>query len=81
MSRLFGKLVTLWILIALLTGCQSLFGRSVEEEEATPTPIPTPIVPDKPNYVVQRGQVIKDLKFTGRISAVMFSTCLRFRGH
>jgi len=40
-------------------------------ENATPTPIPTPIVPIKPIYHVQRGEVIKSLQFTGRIAPVV----------
>lgn len=63
------KLTTLLVLAILLTACQGLFGRPIEEAP-TPTPIPTPIVPEKPTYVVQRGKVTKQLEFTGRISPV-----------
>ena len=42
-----------------------------QEEAATPTPIPTPIVPTKPTYTVQRGEVVKKLQFTGRIAPVV----------
>jgi len=54
MSSLRKRFVVLLVLVTLITGCQGLFGRAVEEEPATPTPIPTPIVPEKPTYVVQR---------------------------
>jgi multidrug efflux pump subunit AcrA (membrane-fusion protein) len=64
------KLIALLTLALLLTACQGLFGRPIEEEAPTPTPIPTPIVPEKPTYVVQRGKITKQLEFTGRISAV-----------
>lgn len=64
------KLTALLALAILLTACQGLFGRPIEEEAPTPTPIPTPIVPEKPTYVVQRGKITKQLEFTGRISAV-----------
>ncbi len=64
------KLTALLALAILLTGCQGLFGRPIEEEAPTPTPIPTPIVPEKPTYVVQRGKITKQLEFTGRISPV-----------
>ncbi len=37
----------------------------------TPTPLPTPIVPEKPTYVVQSGEVINALEFTGRVSPVV----------
>lgn len=70
MSRLIRKLVILSALIMLLTGCQSLFRTSAEEQATTPTPIPTPIVPDKPTYVVQQGDITKQVEFTGRISPV-----------
>ncbi|MFQ5813809.1 MAG: efflux RND transporter periplasmic adaptor subunit, partial [Anaerolineae bacterium] len=64
------KLTALLALAILLTACQGLFGRPIEEEAPTPTPIPTPIVPEKPTYVVQRGKITKQLEFTGRISPV-----------
>ncbi len=60
----------LLVLVTILTGCQGLFGRPIEEEAPTPTPIPTPIVPDKPTYIVQRGKITKQLEFTGRVSPV-----------
>ena len=37
---------------------------------ATPTPLPTPIVPEKPEYTVQQGTVVNALTFNGRISPV-----------
>ncbi|MEM7125222.1 MAG: efflux RND transporter periplasmic adaptor subunit [Chloroflexota bacterium] len=40
------------------------------DEEATPTPIPTAIVPTKPTYTVKKGEIIDQLEFSGRISAV-----------
>ena len=69
MRRLSITLLLLTLAI-LLTGCASLFGRPIQEEAPTPTPIPTPIVPEKPSYVVQRGKVVHQLDFTGRISPV-----------
>ncbi len=33
---------------------------------ATPTPLPTPIVPVDPTYLVQRGQVVRQMIFSGR---------------
>lgn len=65
-----------WRLLALLlaailfsgsfAGCRT---RTIEEE-ATPTPIPTAVVPTKPTYKVERGTVVEELKFTGRIAPV-----------
>jgi len=57
----------LTILVAV-TGCSSA---SSARQEATPTPIPTPIVPVKPTYQVQRGEVVKAIQFTGRVAPVV----------
>jgi len=78
MRNLLAKLVSLLALVALLTACQGLFGRPVEEESATPTPIPTPIVPEKPTYAVQRGNITRQLEFSGRVSPVE-ETALYFK--
>lgn len=47
-------------------GCST----SATDEMATPTPIPTPIVPSKPTYEVQRGEITKVLQFTGRVAPI-----------
>lgn len=44
-----------------------------QQEEATPTPIPTPIIPTKPTYTVQRGNIDTITDFTGRISPTIQS--------
>lgn len=57
----------------LLAGCSLLPSsrtQQVADEEATPTPIPTPIVPTKPTYTVKQGEIIDQLEFSGRISAI-----------
>lgn len=48
-------------------------GRSdrTASEAPTPTPIPTAIVPTKPTYKVQKGEVVDELTFSGRISPVL----------
>ncbi|MDI7274454.1 MAG: efflux RND transporter periplasmic adaptor subunit [Anaerolineae bacterium] len=51
---------------AALSGC----GGGPGAAEATPTPIPTAVVPSKPTYTVERGTVIEEVKFTGRIAPV-----------
>jgi RND family efflux transporter MFP subunit len=38
------------------------------EELATPTPIPTPIVPTKPTYEVKKGEITHILQFNARIA-------------
>src|SRR5512143_3100408 len=65
-----ARLVALATLVALISllasGCSGL-GSS---EAPTPTPFPTPVVPTKPTYTVQRGEVVKELEFTGTIAPI-----------
>jgi multidrug efflux pump subunit AcrA (membrane-fusion protein) len=71
-QRIYTYLALLWI-GALLGGCALLPASRTERaaaDEATPTPIPTAIVPIKPTYKVQRGEVVDELEFSGRISPV-----------
>jgi multidrug efflux pump subunit AcrA (membrane-fusion protein) len=60
------------LLLPLLAACGSSGspGTAADAGEATPTPVPTPIVPEKPTYTVQRGTVVETLEFTGRASPV-----------
>lgn len=60
----FASLIALCSLLA--SGCSGL----TSTEPPTPTPYPTPIVPVKPTYPVQRGQVVKEIEFAGRIAPV-----------
>jgi RND family efflux transporter MFP subunit len=39
----------------------------VSGKDATPTPIPTPMVASKPTYAVQRGDIVSELAFNGRV--------------
>ena len=62
----------LWFVVAipfaaLLAAC---LPGSTAIPPPTPTPLPTPIVPENPTYTVQRGTVVEDLTFTGRVSPV-----------
>lgn len=65
---------TLWVLlIGLLSGCALVPASRAQrtaDEEATPTPIPTAIVPTKPTYTVKKGEIVDLLEFSGRISAI-----------
>lgn len=72
----------------LVSGCALLPATRTERvasgEDATPTPIPTPIVPTTPTYTVERGEIVDELEFSGRITAVVeedlfFSTDGRVR--
>lgn len=69
-SRLRRLAAALLVLVIWVTtvGCSS--GPMARREEATPTPIPPPPVPEKPTYVVKRGQVVDNLSFTGRVSPI-----------
>jgi multidrug efflux pump subunit AcrA (membrane-fusion protein) len=58
-------LIAVLLASALAAGC-----RPGPEDEATPTPIPTSVVPDKPTYVVQRGDVQNLEQFSARVSPV-----------
>ncbi len=62
---------TCWLLLLLLlalTGCRG--AAPAGESAATPTPLPTPIVAEKPTYIVQRGEVARTLAFTARVAPV-----------
>jgi multidrug efflux pump subunit AcrA (membrane-fusion protein) len=70
MSSFAERLVWRAALALLRIDCQTVTGRSSEQQSATPTPIPTPLVPEQPTFVVQRGDPTNKIEFTGRISAV-----------
>ncbi len=69
-------LVRLSILALILVGgflptaCGSQSLLPDNGQEADVTPIPTPVVPTKPTYTVQRGEVVNEIEFTGRITPV-----------
>ena len=66
--------VVILVVSAAALGCALLpIGCSLgqSQEEPTPTPIPTPIVPTKPVYEVERGEVVKEVEFSGRIAPVV----------
>jgi len=52
----------------LLVACGG--GGGAANTASTPTPFPTPIIPEKPTYTVQRGNVTESLQFTGRVAPV-----------
>jgi multidrug efflux pump subunit AcrA (membrane-fusion protein) len=58
-------LTAVLIISVLVVGCGPQ-----ANEEPTPTPIPTSMVPDKPTYEVQRGTVENKEQFTARVSPV-----------
>ena len=62
-------LTALAVLLALVTACGSS-GSPGASGDATPTPLPTPVVLEKPTYTVEFGTVVETLEFTGRASPV-----------
>jgi multidrug efflux pump subunit AcrA (membrane-fusion protein) len=68
------KLLTLLATAVVFSSCSLLpasRSQQAANEAATPTPIPTPVVPVKPTYKVQRGEIVDELTFSGRISPVV----------
>lgn len=63
----------LLLMLALfsLAGCasQATFGDAITQGE--PTAIPTPVVPSKPVYQVERGKIVYERRFFGRITPVV----------
>jgi multidrug efflux pump subunit AcrA (membrane-fusion protein) len=55
------------IAVLLTVACNQ---QQADQEPPTPTPVPTPIVPTKPTYKVQKGEVVRQVQFTGRIGPV-----------
>jgi RND family efflux transporter MFP subunit len=66
MKKIFTGRLVYFLLILLFIFLNACSGNS-SQVEATPTPIPTPIIPTKPTYQVQRGDIEQVLNFTGRI--------------
>jgi len=71
---LLALLSTAFCLSTFIVGCAFLPENRTQQiasdEEATPTPIPTRIVARKPTYTVKLGEIVDELTFSGRISAV-----------
>jgi multidrug efflux pump subunit AcrA (membrane-fusion protein) len=61
-------------MLLVVSGCALLPATNLDRStgsEATPTPIPTAIVPVKPTYTVKRGEIVDELEFSGRIAPVI----------
>lgn len=70
----FPRMIAGLLVAATLSGCALLPATRTDRStdgEATPTPIPTAIVPVKPTYTVKLGEVVDQLEFSGRISPVV----------
>lgn len=68
MKRLF-LLITLLILLAACANTPTEPRRV--DLAAEPTPIPTAVLPPKPTYTVERGQVVYQIDFAGRIGPAL----------
>ncbi len=71
-ERITVRAVFLMVLaLFALTGCasQATFGDAITQGE--PTAIPTPVVPSKPVYQVERGKIVYERRFFGRISPLV----------
>ncbi|MBK8899790.1 MAG: HlyD family efflux transporter periplasmic adaptor subunit [Anaerolineaceae bacterium] len=64
------KKVATLIGLLLILGAAACSQTGSLEGVATPTPLPTPVVPEKPQYTVEVGTVVNALTFNGRISPV-----------
>lgn len=67
--------LTLMLLVAMLLVVPAC-SQASSAAESTSTPIPTPLVPVKPTYAVNRGDIVSTLQFTGRIAAVNEETLI-----
>jgi len=66
-KRMRRMVMLLMASMVVFAGCGGASGGG----DATPTPFPTPVVPTKPTYEVQRGSIVKTLQFTGRVAPVV----------
>lgn len=63
-----SRLVEPLFVLTLLASCAS---PAAQADEATPTPVPTPVIPSKPTYKVARGEVVRMLEFTARLVPIV----------
>lgn len=68
MNRTRNTVLLVCFLLLALAGCRGATPN--DGSEPTPTPLPTPIVAEKPTYTVQRGEVARTLAFTARVAPV-----------
>jgi len=73
------------VLISLIISSVGCSTSAETSEQATPTPLPTSIIPTKPTYIVERGDVIEEMQFNARVAPVVqeelfFRTTGRVRG-
>jgi RND family efflux transporter MFP subunit len=64
------RLPIILIITGFLLSLVACSGNSANTSQATPTAIPLPVIAQKQTYEVQRGEMISELTFTGRIAPV-----------
>jgi macrolide-specific efflux system membrane fusion protein len=57
--------------VFFFAGCQSIGPANAPSQEITPTPIPTEVVAVNPTFTVQKGEVVSQIRFTGRVAPVL----------
>ncbi len=67
MSKRLVLVVASLLVVMLVSACTPPM---TQQEEPTPTPLPTPVVPDKPVYQVKKGEVINSVDFLCRVAPV-----------
>ena len=70
-GRLLAVLSVLALLLPLVAGCGPAASSGASAGDATPTPLPTPIIPEKAAYTVETGMVVLTLEFMGRASPLL----------
>jgi multidrug efflux pump subunit AcrA (membrane-fusion protein) len=69
-----ATLISFLVVVSIMFGLAACSSGQVSTgggESATPTPIPTSVVPTNPTYEVQRGDVIRELQFSGRVAPIL----------
>ncbi len=61
-----------WPRLLVLLACTVLAGCSVTQQAQIPTPTPLPVAAavERPTYTVQRGDILEELRLSGRVAAV-----------
>lgn len=65
------KLLTLLLFVFLFVACRPAATDRRSSSGSEPTPLPTAAVPLRPTYTVERGEVLFQVSFQGRISSVV----------
>ncbi len=74
--RRLAAFISLLVMVGMLLGSVACASGTASGSgtQATPTPIPTSIVPTNPTYDVQRGDVVLEMEFQGRVAPIREQT-------